>query len=66
MFQIFRKSVEMVSDSEALSGRDESIPTAETHFVFGRPLTDEVPEGFEVAIFGMGCFLGRRADVLEA
>ena len=58
MFQMFKKSVDMVGAAEALPGRAEAIPTAETHFVFDRPLTGDVPEGFEVAIFGMGCFWG--------
>ena len=58
MFQLFRKSAEMVSAAEALPGRAEPIATAETHFVFDRPLTADVPEGHEVAIFGMGCFWG--------
>ncbi|MCV6593142.1 MAG: peptide-methionine (S)-S-oxide reductase MsrA [Silicimonas sp.] len=58
MFQVFRKSAEMVSAADALSGRSAPIPTAERHFTFDRPLTGDVPEGFEVAIFGMGCFWG--------
>ena len=58
MFEMFKKSVDMVGAAEALPGRAEAIPTAETHFVFDRPLTGDVPEGFEVAIFGMGCFWG--------
>ena len=48
----------MVAEADALPGRDTPIPTADTHHVFGRPLTMEVPEGMEVAIFGMGCFWG--------
>ncbi len=58
MFQVFRKSVEMVSEAEALPGRDAAIPTADRHFVNGRGLSADVPEGLEVAIFGMGCFWG--------
>ena len=58
MFQVFRKSVEMVSEADALPGRETPIPTAERHFVFDRPLSADVPDGFEVAIFGMGCFWG--------
>ena len=58
MFQIFKKNVDMVGAGEALAGRAAPIPTAERHFVYDRPLTDEVPDGFEVAIFGMGCFWG--------
>lgn len=58
MFGFARKKTEMVSKEEALPGRGAPIPTAETHFVTGRPLTAEVPEGMEAAIFGMGCFWG--------
>jgi peptide-methionine (S)-S-oxide reductase len=58
MFQLFRKSVDMVSEADALPGRDTPIPTADRHFVFDRPLSADVPDGFEVAIFGMGCFWG--------
>jgi peptide-methionine (S)-S-oxide reductase len=58
MFNLFRKSLDIPAPSEALPGRVEPIPTARTHHVFGRPLSAEVPEGFEVAMFGMGCFWG--------
>lgn len=58
MFFMSRKKAEMVRSEDALPGRAAAIPTAETHFVSGRPLTLDVPEGMEVAIFGMGCFWG--------
>jgi len=48
----------MVSAAEALPGRSEPIPTAETHFVTGRPLVADIPEGMQAAMFGMGCFWG--------
>ncbi len=48
----------MVSASEALPGRAEAIPTADTHAVWGRPLRAPVPEGMQEAMFGMGCFWG--------
>ena len=57
MFFSTKKS-EMVSPAEALPGRSDPIPTAETHFLTGRPLKAAVPEGMDVAIFGMGCFWG--------
>ena len=57
MFFSTKKS-EMVSPTEALPGRSDPIPTAETHFLTDRPLKAAVPEGMEVAIFGMGCFWG--------
>ncbi|MEM6386222.1 MAG: peptide-methionine (S)-S-oxide reductase MsrA [Pseudomonadota bacterium] len=58
VFGILSRKYNMVSAEEALPGRPNAIPTAETHFVNGRPLTLDVPEGHEVAIFGMGCFWG--------
>ncbi|MBN8290931.1 peptide-methionine (S)-S-oxide reductase MsrA [Rhodobacter sp. NTK016B] len=52
------KSYDLVSPDEALPGRAQPIPTAETHFLTGRPLAAPIPEGMEEAIFGMGCFWG--------
>lgn len=58
MFGFRTKKMEMVTAAEALPGRATAIPTAETHFLSGRPLTAEVPDGMDVAMFGMGCFWG--------
>lgn len=44
--------------AEALPGRGTELPTAEMHFTNGRPLKGPIPDGFEQAIFGMGCFWG--------
>jgi len=52
------KKTRMVSAAEALPGRPDPIPTAEAHFVSGRPLKAPVPEGMQEAMFGMGCFWG--------
>ncbi|WP_209424899.1 peptide-methionine (S)-S-oxide reductase MsrA [Pararhodobacter sp. SW119] len=52
------KTHEMIAPAEALPGRPDPIPTAETHFLTGRPLKAPVPEGMAVANFGMGCFWG--------
>lgn len=58
MFSLLRKKSEMVTPDAALPGRPDPIPSAPVHHVFGRPLTADVPEGLEVAMFGMGCFWG--------
>jgi peptide-methionine (S)-S-oxide reductase len=53
-----RKKVEMPKPEDALPGRNETMPTASTHFVNGRALQPPWPEVSETAIFGMGCFWG--------
>ena len=58
MFLFDRKKSEMVSPENALPGRAEPLPTAETHFLSGLPLKSPVPAGMEQALFGMGCFWG--------
>jgi peptide-methionine (S)-S-oxide reductase len=58
MFWLFRSKSQMVAPAEALPGRADPIPTAETHAVNGRPLKAPVPEGMAEAMFGMGCFWG--------
>jgi peptide-methionine (S)-S-oxide reductase len=55
---LFKKTVPLPSAAEALPGRAAPIPTAETHLVNGAKLQGPVPEGAEVAYFGLGCFWG--------
>lgn len=55
-----RKMLELPTPEQALPGRAHAIPTAETHFVNGRPLKGPYPEGLETAIFAMGCFWGEE------
>ena len=58
MFGLQSKKMQMVDKADALPGRGAPIPTAEMHFVNGRPLADEVPAGLQEAMFAMGCFWG--------
>jgi peptide-methionine (S)-S-oxide reductase len=53
-----RKALDLPTPETALKGRPDPIPTAETHFVNGRPLKGPYPEGLRLAQFAMGCFWG--------
>jgi peptide-methionine (S)-S-oxide reductase len=48
----------MVAPEDALPGRPDPIPTAETHFVLGTPLKPPFPDGLEQIVVGLGCFWG--------
>ena len=51
---------QMVTEEEALEGRDTPVlDPMPTHQVLGLPL-DEVPEGAEAAYFALGCFWGEE------
>jgi peptide-methionine (S)-S-oxide reductase len=52
------KKVSMPGAGEALKGREHPIPTAAEHFVNHRALKGPYPQGFEQALFGLGCFWG--------
>jgi peptide-methionine (S)-S-oxide reductase len=47
-----------VSADEALGGRAEPMPVTAVHRVNGHSMVPPYPEGYETAIFGMGCFWG--------
>ncbi len=55
---MFKKSPTLPGPGEALPGRADAIPTASEHFVNGHPLKGPYPQGFETAMFGLGCFWG--------
>jgi peptide-methionine (S)-S-oxide reductase len=65
MFGLHRKTT-MIDPAEALRGREQEIPVPERHAVLGTPLKPPFPDGFEQAIFGMGCFWGAERVFWQA
>ena len=43
---------------QALPGRAEPLPVADTHYVNGNPIKAPFPAGLQQAVFGLGCFWG--------
>jgi peptide-methionine (S)-S-oxide reductase len=63
---IFQRKQQMVSADDALAGRtDQTMPVPEKHFVNSNPLVGPWPEGFETAVFGLGCFWGAERKFWE-
>jgi peptide-methionine (S)-S-oxide reductase len=63
---IFQRKQQMVAADEALAGRtDQQMAVPERHFVNGNPLVGPWPEGFETAVFGLGCFWGAERKFWE-
>jgi peptide-methionine (S)-S-oxide reductase len=55
---LFREKTKMIDAERALPGREQPIVVPGDHFVLGNPIAPPFPDGFEQAVFGMGCFWG--------
>jgi len=65
MFMQHKKPA-MPTPEQALPGRDESMPVPAQHFVNGNTMLPPYPDGYETAMFGLGCFWGAERKFWQA
>jgi peptide-methionine (S)-S-oxide reductase len=55
---LFGRKPEMVSEYEALPGRNDAMRFANTHYVSGHPIAGPFPDNLQEVQFALGCFWG--------
>jgi peptide-methionine (S)-S-oxide reductase len=63
---LFREKSKMIAPERALPGRSHPLVVPERHEVLDTPLKPPFPDGYQQAVFGMGCFWGAEQIFWQA
>ena len=63
---LFGDKTRIPAPGDALPGREERMAVPPRHTVLGNPMLPPLPDGFESASFGLGCFWGAERKFWQA
>jgi peptide-methionine (S)-S-oxide reductase len=63
---LFREKTKMIAPERALPGRSQPLVVPDRHDVLGTSIKPLFPDGYEQAVFGMGCFWGAERVFWQA